>query len=368
MNKWIKWSSVFMSASLLIGGAGGAHTAKASDAAKAPTLKQAAQTVQVQLVFNGNKLKQQGILIDGRTMVPVTVLRDIAGVPITYDNSTYTYNVGSGSSQLTLSTAENGLLTSVNHFYMGSISTEYNAVNIEGRIYVPFKLLNDVLEYEGAYDPASRMLKLETREINSLQVMSGTLSQKTEDLEMVIRYPQITGLANGQVQQQINEEFKNKADAFAAEGTERSSHRDPELVPFPYSYNTNYMVAYNQNGVLSLLTDQSTYTGGEDPVHREAMTFSLKDGRLLSLSDFLPQGSGAEEKLYQILAERMLRDGSTFSLEQNLSSLQFYVSGAGLNFYFGDTGPESFAEGIRTYTVPFQELLPPGTDPFAAFK
>ncbi|WP_136607667.1 PdaC/SigV domain-containing protein [Paenibacillus dokdonensis] len=368
MNKWMKWSSIMMSAGLLMGGANAVQAAKAPASVKAPALTKAVQRVQVQLIFNDNKLQQKGLLVNGRTMVPITVLRDVMSLPISYDNSTYTYNVGSGASQLNLDTSEYGVLTSVNHFYMGSISTEYNAVNIQGRLYVPFKLLNDVLNYKGEYDAVTRTLKLEKRDTNAIQVMTGTLSQKTKDLETMIQYPQITGLADTQVLQQINEEFKRKADAFAAEGNERSLHRDPKLVPFPYSYNTNYVVTYNQNGILSVLTDQSTYTGGEDPVQREALTFSLKDGRPLSLSDLLPQGSGAEQKLYQILEQRMKKDGNTMILENDRSSLQFYVSGAGLNFYFGNTGPESFVKGIQTYTVGFHELLPADADPLQAFK
>lgn len=358
-----------MSASLLIGGAGGVQAAaKAVVPAEAPNMQKNVKNVEVQLLFHGDELQQKGMLVEGRTLVPITVLRDIANAPITYDNSSYTYNVGTGVSQLNLSSAENGVLTSVNRFYMGGISPEYNAVNINGRLYVPYKLLNDVLDFRGAYDQATHKLQLERRDSNAIEVLTGTLTQKTKDLEMTIHYPQISGLADPQAQQMINEEFKKKADAFAAESTEKAAHRDPELVPFPYSFNANYVVSYNQNGVISVLTDQSTFTGGEDPVRREAMTFSLKDGRLITLNDLLPQGTGTEEKLYQILAERIKKDGNAMNLEQDRSSLHFYLSGAGLGFYFGDAGPESFAEGIRTYTVAFHELLPEGMDPFAALK
>lgn len=358
-----------MSASLLMGGTASVTAAKvpADEEVKA-IAPEAAKTAEVGLVFNGERLQQKGLLIGETTMVPVTVLRDVMDLPITYDYSTFTYNVGAGASQLNLTTSEYGVVTSVNQFYMGGIHSEYSAVNLQGRLYVPFRLLNDILGFQGAYDTAAQTLVLEKRETNPIQITTGTLTQKTEDLEMQIRYPQITGLADVKVQQKMNEALKAKADAFAKEGMERSTHRNSELVPFPYSYNANYVVTYNQDGVLSVLIDQTTYTGGEDPVQREAMTFSLKDGHRIDLNELLPQDSGSQEKLYPILAQRIQQDGSQISLDQMESSLHYYVSGAGLQFYFGETGPDSFAKGIRTYKVPFNELLPAGADPFAAFK
>ncbi len=357
-----------MSSSLLIGGAGAVQASDAP-AAEAPAKQlEFARLPQVSLSFEGEPLPQKGLLVGGRTMVPVTFLRDAAGYPMTYDNRTFTYNVGNGVSQLNLATSEYGVVTSVNHFYMGGAYSDYNALNIQGRLYVPFSLLNDVLGFQGSYDAVNQSLLLEKRAVNPIRVTTGTLTRTTDDLEMLIRYPQITGLADGEVQQRINEEFKRRADAFAAEGTERSANRNPELVPFPYSYNANFAVTYNQDGVLSVLVDQNTYTGGEDPVQREALTFSLKDGRLLSLDDLLPQGSGGQEKLYALLAQQIREDKGMNQQDLQANSLQFYISGAGLQLYFSDTGPDSFAKGIETYKVPFHELLPAGTDPFAAFR
>lgn len=56
----------------------------------------------------------------------------------------------------------------------------------------------------------------------------------------------------------------------------------------PYEFGNDFVIAYNKDGILSVIMQDYSYTGGAHGMTaRKGYTFSLADGKLLQLSDVL---------------------------------------------------------------------------------
>lgn len=84
MNKSMKWTSAILAAGVLLGGSGlvGGTSVQAATTG-GNTVKQAAQQPSVVLKYKSKTLSQQAKIVNGNTMIPLTVLRDAFAFPLT---------------------------------------------------------------------------------------------------------------------------------------------------------------------------------------------------------------------------------------------------------------------------------------------
>jgi hypothetical protein len=369
MNKSMKWTSAVLAAGVLLGGSGligGASVTAATTGGN--TVKQAVQQPSVLLKYKGQTLAQQGKVVEGNTMIPVTVLRDAFGLPINYNSSTKTYSVGDGSTKLNIEISDYGVSSTLNGYFIYSTNASYEVKIINDRLYIPFKLLNDFLGIQGVYNPTLKTLDLSKRVMNDIKITSETLNKSNKNADITIKYPKISGLTN-EVETAINATFKNQAEAFAAESQEEASHRDGTIETHKYDFEQVFAVTFNREGVLSVLVDQYGYTGGaHGGTVRSGHTFSLKDGKPVELKDLLKAAPNYKQQL-----DKMLKDDSkdiTFPDTPGglTSDPNFYVSEGGISIFYQQYEIAPYAAGIPTFTYNFSQLLPKGTNPFASFK
>ncbi|WP_211747498.1 DUF4163 domain-containing protein [Paenibacillus sp. Marseille-Q4541] len=367
MNKQMKRAVAVFAAGALIGNIGmlGGQHAAASEAK--PAVQQSAQSG-VTLKYNGNVLQLQGKLVDGNTMIPISILRDAAGLPLTYTSKTKTYNVGSGILKLSLEVSDYGINTYINDRYIGDNSSNYEAKNIGGKIYVPFKVLSEYMGFQGDYNASSKSLNLSKRKMNEVQITSETISSQDKNATILIRYPKLSGLSSTDAQEAINKVFKDKASAFAAEAKTKSKKRDGK-VEQPYDFNGSFLLTFNREGVLSIVTDNYEYVGGAHGMTlREGFTFSLKDGKQLSINDLLHSSEGAKKKLDKMLKEKTKNDDYTDGFNGLKTNPDFYLKEGGITVFYQQYEIAPYAAGFPTYTFNFNDLLPKGTDPFSSAK
>ncbi|RUT47236.1 DUF4163 domain-containing protein [Paenibacillus anaericanus] len=368
MNKGMKWSAAVLAAGVLIGGSGltSEVTTYAASTNK-PVVKQSVQQQAVGLKYKGTTLTQQGQLLNGNTMIPITVLRDSLGFSLNYDSSTKTYSLGTGSMKLNLEVADYGISTYLNGYYIYSQTNEYEAKNINGHLYVPFKLLNDYLGYQGVYNPAVKSLDLSKRVMNNINISAETLNKSNKNANIEIQYPKVSGLPD-EAQQAMNAVFKQKAEDFAAASEEQASNRDGSIER-KYDFSQDFIVTFNREGVLSVVIDQSSYTGGaHGSTLREGLTFSLKDGKQLELAQVLKEAPNYKKTLDNMLKKQAKKD-SFDDVSAGLNDKpNFYVKEGGIAIFYQQYEIAPYAAGIPTYTFNFGELLPKGVSPFASIK
>ncbi|GIO32726.1 MULTISPECIES: PdaC/SigV domain-containing protein [Paenibacillus] len=367
MNKGMKWGAAVLAAGVLFGGASVTVGTSVHAAAKT-AVKQETQPAVV-LKANGKTLTQQGKIVNGNTMIPITVLRDALGLPLNYNPGTKTYSIGSGIMKLNLELSDYGVVSNLNGYYVydSSNSDQYEAKNLNGHLYVPFKLLNDYMGIKGVWNPSLKSLELGKQAMNDISISSETMTKTNKNAGIVIHYPKVSGLAEG-VQQKINAVFKEKAEQFAKDSEEKASHRDGKIENV-YDFVQSFVVTYNRDGVLSVVIDQYGYTGGaHGGTVREGLTFSLKDGKQLSLGDVLKAAPDYKQKLDNMLKQKTKEvkfNDVTAGLNEKPD---FYLKEGGFAIFYQQYEIAPYAAGIPTYDFSFGEVLPKGTDPFAAFQ
>ncbi|WP_322923630.1 stalk domain-containing protein [Paenibacillus campi] len=105
---------------------------------------------EVKLEWNGTRLPQNGLLIDGSTMIPVVLLRDSIGVTLRYEPTVKTYTLLQNDDQIDMIMGTDAINIRLNnHQWKGP-----NAQIINGRMYVPFTVLRDGFGYQSAWNTA----------------------------------------------------------------------------------------------------------------------------------------------------------------------------------------------------------------------
>lgn len=364
----MKWGAAVLAAGVLFGGASVTGGTNVHAAAAKTAVKQNAHPA-VALKVNGKTLTQQGKIVNGSTMIPITVLRDALGMPLNYNPGTKTYSIGSGIMKLNLEVNEYGANANVNGYYVYDygVSDLYEAKNLDGHLYVPFKLLTDFIGIKGSWNPAQKTLELGKQVMNQISITSETITKTNKNASIVIHYPKVSGLDEG-VAQKINAVFKESAEQFAKNSEEQASHRDGKIEN-TYDFVQNFVVTFNREGVLSIVTDQYGYTGGaHGGTVREGLTFSLKDGKRLSLADVLKAAPDYKQKLDNMLKQKtkvIKFDDATGGLNEKPD---FYLKEGGFAVFYQQYEIAPYAAGFPTYTFSFGEVLPKGTDPFAAYQ
>lgn len=367
MNTGMKWSTALLAASVLLGGSNiTAGTPTYAASAAATVGKQSVQQPSIVLKYNGKTLSQQGKALNGITMIPVTALRDALGFSLSYHSGTKTYTAGKGSMKLNLEVSEYGVSTNLNGYYLYSnVNDEAKVLN--GHLYVPFKLLSDYLGFQGMYNPSLKSLDISNRVMNKVTLSPESVTKSNSNADIEIQYPTISGLTD-EAQKAINAVLKQKADNFAAASEEQASKRDGS-VERKYEFIQNYVVTFNREGVLSIVIDQYSYTGGaHGGTFREGLTFSLKNGKRLELGDLLKAAPNYKQTLDKLLKERTKKEDFAIDSAGLKDKPDFYIKEGGLAIFYQQYEIAPYAAGIPTYTFNFGELLPKGTNPFASIK
>lgn len=155
-----KWGIGLMSAGLLLGG--GMLSGEIGYAASDQT-KSKAIVSSIVLKANGVISQEVGILQEGKAWIPITFMRDVLRLPLTYDKKENAYTIGKGTPKAKLMLSSYGTSIWVNNYYI----REYEGKLINNRLYVPSGLLNDYLGYKVDWSRGSSKLNMVNRPQNA---------------------------------------------------------------------------------------------------------------------------------------------------------------------------------------------------------
>ncbi|MEK4519093.1 DUF4163 domain-containing protein [Paenibacillus sp. FSL H8-0122] len=362
-KKYIRrWGAGMLAAGILLGGTGIIQTGITEAAPAAAQVK--AKSSSVVLKVNGKNAAQAGLLQEGKVWVPVTFLRDALGMPLSYDKAEKTYSIGTGTAQLKLAIMDYGIMIRVNNYYIG----EYEGKQLNNRLYVPFQLINDYMGYKGDWNAAAGQLNLTKRTQNAVTIKTASYTKDYKDAPIKLDYPQVSGLANAGAEKAINDLIKQTVLNYAKDAEDQISKRSKD--DRPYEFEGGYVVTYNQDGVLSLITNQYGYTGGAHGMtYRNAFTFSLKDGKRLLLGDLFGANPNYKKQLNAKLATEIKANGGYLGGFNGLDTEKyFYLKDGKAVLFFQLYEYTAYAEGFPEFNFSFKELLPDGSSPFAALK
>ncbi|WP_019640053.1 PdaC/SigV domain-containing protein [Paenibacillus fonticola] len=358
------WMKLFLSAALLLASsfASGTDTASAEDTAgnvsKAAIAsnKNAGPPIVV-LKSNGVITQQNGLFIDGQTWIPVTFLRDVLNMPLQYDAASHMYSIGEGFRTVHLSVDGDWIGIDVNGFYTPHLEGKL----VNGRLFVPFRLLSDYLGYQGDwYSPTKRLNVMRSKE-NKLNIETVTVREETDKAVIHLAYPQISNLVNPEAEKSINEVLK-KTNLRFEEWIEEQLQMREDSSEHPYEFKSSYAITYNAEGVLSLVIKKYEYTGGAHGMtDQEGYTFSLRDGKMLTMDDLFGTNKDYKLKLNEELTAQLQAIPEYFGGFTGVGpGTGFYVQAGKLKVFFQLYQYTPFSYGIPKFTIPFSELLPEG--------
>ncbi|OAB26998.1 hypothetical protein PMSD_23745 [Paenibacillus macquariensis subsp. defensor] len=361
MNKVMKYTAAVLVAGVLVTSIGFTGQTPAF-AGPAPITKNTVQQISVLLKWKDKTISQKGLISQGSTLIPITVLRDQLGLPLSYNPATRTYSLGTGYRQLNIAVTEYGIDTRINDYYVN----EYEVKNIGDRLYVPFKLVSDYLGVQGVWNPSLKSLSMTPRVENEVVITAESVDTKTKDASFLLQYPVISGLVSTDAEKEINSVLEKIKKEFVDASNVQAANRDGSI-EHPYEFLQNYLVTYNQNGLLSLVMNQYSYTGGAHGMNnRIGLTFSLKDGKLLSLDDLLKE----KNSTYKVTLDKFVLksfqgfEGYYSEFKGLDANATYYLKTDGLALFFQQYEYAPYSSGNPTFVIPYDQVLPKGTHLF----
>ncbi|MEC4567751.1 DUF4163 domain-containing protein [Paenibacillus sp. CMAA1739] len=364
MNKHTKkWGSALLAAGILAG-----VTVVPVSYIEAASTKQLTTSQQpaISIQWNGKTLAIKGIQFNGNTLLPVAALRDSLGIPVSYDTKEAAYTVGSGYNKLYIVVSSSDTYGNVNGISTRSMDVKM----IAGKLYIPMSLLKDYLGIDAQWNAAQKTVTLNKSQQNPITIAYQTLpASSNAKVSYKIKYPQISGSQlNPEAQQAINNVLKKHAEGVLAAGKKMMAEGGA-TTDRPYEFGNDFAIAYNKEGILSVIMQDYSYTGGAHGMTaRKGYTFSLADGKLLQLSDVLKANPNYKKFLNADLKKKVdgLQGGEGFDKFKELAADQnFYVTNGGVTIVFDLYEYAPYAYGIPEFTYSFAQLLPQGGKPFA---
>jgi len=359
MTSWKKWTSALLAAGIIVGS--GAVWQDNSVQAASVSSKVTAST-DVTLKSAGKTLTQKGLLQGGSTWVSLTAVKDVAGGTLTYNAKTKEYALTAANNTMRISLADGEPTLRVNNYY-----PNVEAKLIKGRLYIPFSAMRDYLGVQGSWDGKTKTLSLSKVKQNSVKVQSATVKVSIKNAEVDIQYPQVSGLASDEAEAAINKVLKNEVDTFVADFKKQTAEYGSATAERPYAFESTYVVTYNENGVLGLVTQRyEDYAGAHGMTTRTGHTFALDTGKELSLDDVLQNNKTMRETLGKKVGEQLKARGGYLDGYKGLNKDQdFYVTPTGVVVFFQLYEYTAYAEGFPEFSFTYKELLPKGTQPFS---
>jgi inhibitor of cysteine peptidase len=234
------------------------------------------------------------------------------------------------------------------HSYWANPAHEAAIALISSRTYLESDLFDAVFTVQTVLGTDGAVTISDACE-NSIAVETEKTESDEGYLKLKVQYPQISGLVNTAAQDAVNAVLKQAALDAESEGR-KNADAMAQWFADGYTGGPNqcetyfdYRVAYNRNGLLSVVLTDYQYTGGaHGTTVQKSYTFDLATGSELSLADLMQSGSTyrdymntgirAEIDAKEAVGELAEITGSRFSdIGENPD---YYLSGNGIVLYF----------------------------------
>ncbi len=205
------------------------------------------------------------------------------------------------------------------------------------------------------------------RYTNPIQIQTKDISYSDEYISGNLKYPEIKGLEDKEVENFINNsiqsdimEFKRQMGEAAKETAEEAKERGEEFEPFIIS--SVYEVTYNKNDIISISIIYHEFINGIHSYIKVSYNFNIKNGKPLSLKDLFKSGVD-----YQKIIDKEVRNELILNKEkyfpdtlENFKGIAeyhpFYIDNGDVAVYFGFHEIAPVASQIPIIKIPFYKL------------
>ncbi|MCX7614514.1 MAG: DUF4163 domain-containing protein [Clostridiales bacterium] len=323
------------------------------------------------LYLDGKAIKAEVQTIDGTMYLPLRAVCEAMGYNVKW-------NGGSGVSSVTINKKGKYLLldlksdtiTDGEHTYY-----LYNAGNgfvlIENHVYVESGFLSETVQVHIRQNQKTGAVELMSFTENPISIHTMKVHSESDEINIDVQYPQINGLHDETIQNDINKVLRDAAMDCQNEGLQFAYDLAKEKED-GYDQNPNkcvtyfnYRIKYNQNNLLSIVLLNYQYTGGaHGGTDQIAYTFDLNTGKILELGDLMKKDSGyatyINSEIRKAIDERVkadilyeFEDGKFESIRQDPD---FYLSNDAVVIYFQEYEYFPYAAGIQEFSIPYTNL------------
>ncbi|MEJ8307359.1 PdaC/SigV domain-containing protein [Saccharibacillus sacchari] len=336
-------------------GTTGAHAATVAASTQA--------TKNVKVTWNGKSVTSNAFQAAGNTYVPVKALAKAAGLSLTYDKMSGQYTLGTSPNKLTLSAYEGQVWIGA-----GGVGLQAEGRVSGGTMYVPLSVLRDYAGIDGVWNASTKTVALKAAASTGITIAEKTLKKTSGETVIDIRYPELSGSAAGIAK--INATLKQHAEAFLADFEAQMKDYGPlDNEDLHYEADGGYMIAYNKDGLLSVVTqDYGYYGGAHGGTVQSGYNFNVKTGKEVALAQLLGANTNYRAAVDKKIAAEFKKQGSlleTDGFKTIGSDPGFYVTNGGFTIFFQQYEYTPYAAGIPSFDFTFASLLPKGTNPFA---
>lgn len=332
-----------------------AQTETSSIQTQLPAIKSPTANNITTIQYNGVTYSGNGILKDGASWVPITFLRDVLKMPLKYDDKEKLYYIGEGYRKFSLDTTDSNSLT-LNGYYLN----DSNAIHVKGHYYVPVQFLKQYLGYQTEWNAKDKIVNITSVQENEISFITNTKNEDSNGVDINLASPQVKYSSDAKVESAINQKLADKAKSFEEVIKSQLEQREKEKIDAPYSYSSSYIVTYNQNGIISLIVEQYGYTGGAHGMaFRKAFTFSLKDGKQLSIADVIGNSKSRMKSLSEVIKHQLEKDGAYMGGFEGIdNNVDFYIEPGNLKVYFQLYDYTAYAAGFPEFSFPLTGVVP----------
>lgn len=210
------------------------------------------------------------------------------------------------------------------------------------------------------------------KEVSEIVESSVSVESKTFKEDFLV-YPQVKNMKDQSAQDKLNDILKDHIESsfegylHLKDEMEKFKEEEKEhCKEFPYSceysYITRFEVKYNQDGKLSILFYDATYSGGAHGHELvAAYNFDTQSGERYTLSDIILDGSKFES-LTKYVKNHIKENQDLFFDEEIIGDFevndqtQFYFTESGIDLIFQQYEVAPYAAGHPTISIPSSEL------------
>lgn len=203
--------------------------------------------------------------------------------------------------------------------------------------------------------------------VNGVKLKTNEIIYEDQYIKEDLKYPEVQGLANKQVQDFINNsirndvmEFKGQMEQAAKEASDEAKRNGQEFIPFVIS--CIYDVTYNKNDIISISMIYHQYINKLNSYIQASYNFDISNGTSMSLKDLFKQGVD-----YQGIMDREIRKELLLNKEkyfpnaaENFKGIAkyhpFYIENGDIVVYFGFHEIAPIASQIPVIRIPFSTL------------
>lgn len=332
----------------------------------------------IKVIVNGNILEfdQSPIIRNNRTLIPIREIFEALGAEIQWFPESQKILASKNGRDISLFIGSNIM-------YLDSITSvelDVPAEIINDKTYIPLRAVSEAFDASVEWDENSKTATIVSND-SSLKISKLTESYevKSDDGKTVMNikyeYPLIDNPNNETIIEEFNQNYKTIAEKFIEEN--KNGDLAKETIEFynnalkedfefrPYSLGETFDVTYNRNKIVSILSNNYSYTGGAHPNHIQSnVVYDLATNKKLELTDILNK---TEDEIKQIFIDgfsKMVDNEPDAYFEEaketisnsvdKLDKINFYLSNTGLVFFFEVYEIAPYAAGNPNFSIPFK--------------